>query len=161
MQQEQKDRAEIRKIVQAVLEEDRKIQRGRILYNTRILMEQYIEMRRFVETAVSEVEDMEAYTQYASLISEDTHLESVRRTKLKTAMMIVNIDRALEELRSEYQDRSMSCKFDALRLHYVEGKSYEEIAELQNCGKNTPARWCKELIRKMSVKLFGIEGISW
>lgn len=94
MQQEQKDRAEIRKIVQAVLEEDRKIQRGRILYNTRILMEQYIEMRRFVETAVSEVEDMEAYTQYASLISEDTHLESVRRTKLKTAMMIVNIDRA-------------------------------------------------------------------
>ena len=90
MQQEDKE-VEIRKIVQDTMEAERKIQRNRILYNTRILMEQYIEMRRHVENAISEVEEMDA-TEFESLMQENTHLESVRRTKLKTAMMIANIE---------------------------------------------------------------------
>lgn len=45
-------------------------------------------------------------------------------------------------------------------MHYIDGVSYEEIADIQNCGKNTPSRWSKELIRKMSVKLFGIDGVE-
>lgn len=158
MQQEDKE-AEIRKIVQDTMEAERKIQRNRILYNTRILMEQYIEMRRHVENAISEVEEMDA-TEFESLMQENTHLESVRRTKLKTAMMIANIDRAMEELRQEYEDNRTLYKYEAFRLHYIDGKSFEEVAEIQNCGKNTPSRWSKELIRKMSVKLFGIEGIE-
>ena len=158
MQQEDKE-VEIRKIVQDTMEAERKIQRNRILYNTRILMEQYIEMRRHVENAISEVEEMDT-TEFESLMQENTHLESVRRTKLKTAMMIANIDRAMEELRQEYEDSRMLYKYEAFRLHYIGGKSFEEVAEIQNCGKNTPSRWSKELIRKMSVKLFGVEGIE-
>ena len=73
-----------KKFVQDTMEAERKIQRNRILYNTRILMEQYIEMRRHVENAISEVEEMDA-TEFESLMQENTHLESVRRTKLKTA----------------------------------------------------------------------------
>ena len=45
-------------------------------------------------------------------------------------------------------------------MHYIKGVPYEDIADIQNCGKNTPSRWSKELIRKMSVKLFGIDGIE-
>ena len=44
--------------------------------------------------------------------------------------------------------------------HEISEESYEEIADIQNCGKNTPSRWSKELIRKMSVKLFGIDGVE-
>ena len=73
MQQEDKE-VEIRKIVQDTMEAERKIQRNRILYNTRILMEQYIEMRRHVENAISEVEEMDA-TEFESLMQENTHLE--------------------------------------------------------------------------------------
>ena len=66
----------------------------------------------------------------------------------------------MEELRQEYEDNRTLYKYEAFRLHYIDGKSFEEVAEIQNCGKNTPSRWSKELIRKMSVKLFGIEGIE-
>jgi len=158
MQQEDKE-VEIRKIVQETLEAEKRIQRNKILYNTRILMEQYIEMRKHVENAIAEVEEMEA-TEFESLMQENTHLESVRRTKLKTAMMIANIDRAMEELRQEYEEKQMLYKYESFRAHYIDGLSFEEVAEIQNCGKNTPSRWSKELIRKMSVKLFGIEGIE-
>jgi DNA-directed RNA polymerase specialized sigma24 family protein len=54
----------------------------------------------------------------------------------------------------------MTYKYDAFKMHYIDGASYEEIADIQNCGKNTPSRWSKELIRKMSVKLFGIDGVE-
>ena len=54
----------------------------------------------------------------------------------------------------------MIYKYDAFKMHYIDGVSYEEIADIQNCGKNTPSRWSKELIRKMSVKLFGIDGVE-
>lgn len=161
MQQDVKEEDErmVKKIVQATMEAERQIRRQQVLHNTRILMEEYIEMRRHVENAVSEVEEMEG-TEFGIFQSEYTYLESVRRSKLKTAMLIVNIDRAMEELREEYEKRNMSYKYDAFKMHYIDGLSYEEIADRQNCGKNTPSRWSKELIRKMSVKLFGIDGVE-
>ena len=58
------------------------------------------------------------------------------------------------------QQRQSVRAYDAFKMHYIDGVSYEEIADIQNCGKNTPSRWSKELIRKMSVKLFGIDGVE-
>ena len=98
--------------------------------------------------------------QYDVFRGEGAPLGSVRRSKMKTAMMIANIDRAREELRAEYETKEMTYKYDAFKMHYIDGVSYEEIADIQNCGKNTPSRWSKELIRKMSVKLFGIDGVG-
>ena len=122
-------------------------------------MEEYIEMKRHIESAVSEEEELKE-EQYDVFRGEGTHLGSVRRSKMKTAMMIANIDRAMEELRAEYETKEMVYKYDAFKMHYIDGVSYEEIADIQNCGKNTPSRWSKELIRKMSVKLFGIDGVE-
>lgn len=148
-----------KQVIQTAMETERQLQRNQILHNTRILMEQYIEMRKHCENAVSESEEMDS-VEFAIFKSESAHLESVRRSKLKTAMMITNIDRAMDELREEYQEKGVLYKYEAFRMHYIEGLPYEEIAERQNCGKNTPSRWSKELIRKMSAKLFGIDGIE-
>lgn len=151
----------IQKVIQTAMETERQIQRNQILHNTRILMEQYIEMRKHCENAVSESDDLDS-VEFAIFKSdnENTYLESVRRSKLKTAMMLTNIDRAMDEIKEEYEKKGMLYKYEAFRMHYVDGMSYEEIAEVQNCGKNTPARWSKEIIRKMSVKLFGVEGVE-
>jgi DNA-directed RNA polymerase specialized sigma24 family protein len=151
----------IQNVIQTAIETERQIQRNQILHNTRILMEQYIEMRKHCENAVSESDDLDS-VEFAIFKSdnENTYLESVRRSKLKTAMMLTNIDRAMDEIKEEYEKKGMLYKYEAFRMHYVDGMSYEEVAEVQNCGKNTPARWSKEIIRKMSVKLFGVEGVE-
>ena len=96
--------------------------------------------------------------EYGTYPGESAYLESVRRSKMKTALMLANIDRAMEELRVEYEGKEMRYKYDAFKMHYIDGISNEDIADCMNCGKNTPARWSKELIRKMSVKLFGVDG---
>ena len=140
MEQEKEKNEEtfVKKVVQTALEAERQIRRQQVLHNTRMLKEE----------------------QYDIFRGEGAHLGSVRRSKMKTAMMIANIDRAMEELRAEYETKEMTYKYDAFKMHYIDGASYEEIADIQNCGKNTPSRWSKELIRKMSVKLFGIDGVE-
>lgn len=161
MEQEKEKNEEtfVKKVVQTALEAERQIRRQQVLHNTRMLMEEYIEMKRHIESAVSEEEELKE-EQYDVFRGEGAHLGSVRRSKMKTAMMIANIDRAMEELRAEYETKEMVYKYDAFKMHYIDGVSYEEIADIQNCGKNTPSRWSKELIRKMSVKLFGMKRIS-
>lgn len=149
----------VKKIVQKTIEAERQIRKKQILYNTRILMEQYTEMRKHVEEAVSEVSELEE-SEFAVLKSEYTYLESVKRSKAKTALMIVNIDRAMEELRKEYEEKGFLYKWESFKLHYIDGLTNEEVADRMNCGKNTPSRWGKELIKKMSVKLFGVDGIE-
>lgn len=149
----------VKRALAAVKAQTRQEERGKVLYNTRVLMESYREMRRHVETAISEVEEMEA-DEFQSLKSENAHLESVRRTKLRTAMMIANIDRAMSELEAEQTEIGLYYKYEAFKMHYIDGATFEEVAERLNCGKNTPARWSKDMMRRMSVKLFGVDGIE-
>lgn len=164
MQQENKTTEEIidaavKRALAAEKAQIRQQERGKVLYNTRVLMESYREMRRHVEKAISEVEEMDI-EEFQPLKTENTHLESVRRTKLRTALMIANIDRAMAEVETEQEEAGTSYKYEAFRAHYIDGKTFEEVADALNCGKNTPARWSKDIMRRMSVKLFGVDGIE-
>ena len=149
----------VRKVLMDVENEKKKQERQKVLHNTRMLMENYREMRRHLENAISEVEELEA-EEFRIFKTGEAHLESIRRSKLCTAMMIANIDRAMEELKAEQEEKSASYKYEAFRMHYIDGISFEGIAEKLDCGKNTPYRWVKEMIRRISVKLFGIDGIE-
>lgn len=149
----------VKRAISAVKAQTRQQERGKVLYNTRILMESYREMRQHIETAISESEEMQS-PEFQMLKSEYACLESIRRTKLRTALMIANIDRAMAELEAEYQEAEMSYKYNAFKWHYIDGLTFEDVAERLNCGKNSPSRWSKEILRRMSVKLFGIDGIE-
>lgn len=151
--------AAVKRAIAAMKAQTRQQERGKILYNTRILMESYREMRRHIETAISESAEMQD-DEFQGLKTESAHLESVRRTKLRTALMISNIDRAVAELEKEQEEIGLSYKFNAFKWHYIDGLTFEEVAERLNCGKNSPARWSKDMMRRLSVKLFGIDGIE-
>lgn len=116
MEQEKNEESFVKKVVQTALEAERQIRRQQVLHNTRMLMEEYIEMKRHIESAVSEEEELKE-EQYDIFRGEGAHLGSVRRSKMKTAMMIANIDRAMEELRAEYETKEMTYKYDAFKMH--------------------------------------------
>ena len=87
MEQEKEKNEEtfVKKVVQTALEAERQIRRQQVLHNTRMLMEEYIEMKRHIESAVSEEEELKE-EQYDVFRGEGAHLGSVRRSKMKTAM---------------------------------------------------------------------------
>ena len=131
MEQEKEKNEEtfVKKVVQTALEAERQIRRQQVLHNTRMLMEEYIEMKRHIESAVSEEDELKE-EQYDVFRGEGAHLGSVRRSKMKTAMMIANIDRAMEELRAEYEMKEMvyisdpNADREILDEGYVHGYHY-------------------------------------
>lgn len=141
-----------------VREEERRAEQKKTLYNTRRLMESYSELKKYIECAISEEEEIED-DRYMIFAGEKAHLQSVRESKMITAMMVMNIDRALKETEEENARKGTSYKFQAFKMRYIDGLTYEEIAERMNCGKNSPAAWSKQIMKQISVKLFGIHGI--
>ena len=45
-------------------------------------------------------------------------------------------------------------------MYYIEKLTYEEIAEKLNAGKNTPARWVKEVLNKLNILLWGVDALG-
>lgn len=134
------------KAVKAFFREMKKEESKKVLHNTWVLMDKYIEMKKHVDRAISD--------------DDGVCLFSVRKSKTKTALMIENIDRAIAELRVEKTESGESYKFDAFEMRFLQGKTYEQICDVLDCGKNSPARWCKEMTAILSVKLFGVDGID-
>lgn len=151
--------AAVKKAVSGLLADQKRQERQKTLYNTRKLMESYMEMQKFIQNAISEEEEMQD-AGFGISGREHAKLESIRKSRMKTAIMIANIDRAMEELRQEHARKGTAYKYEAFERHYVDGLPYEQVAELLDCGKNSPAAWTKLVLRQMSVKLFGVNGIE-
>ena len=151
-------RTAVRRAFTEVRVEEKRAEKKKTLYNTRKLMDSYIDLKKFINNAIAEEEEVTEAV-YSALKGENARLKSVKEAKMTTAMMIINIDRALTELEAESRKEGTSYKYEAFRMHYIDGLTFEEIADRLDCGKNSPSNWCKTILRKMSVKLFGINGI--
>lgn len=150
--------ASVKNAVSEALKQQQDQKKAKMLYNTRILMESYGEMKKYIKNAISEEEEMQK-SPYMIFAGENAHLISVRNAKMQTSMMIANIDRALDELESDFSKKSMSYKFEAFKMRYIDEMTVEQIAEKLNCGKNSPSAWCKVVMKHMAIKLFGINGL--
>lgn len=51
-------------------------------------------------------------------------------------------------------------KYDTLEAVYIKGMSYEDIVRETGCGRNSPKKWCRVMIQRLSIKLFGAKAIE-
>lgn len=151
-------RIAVRRAFAEVRAEDKRAEKKKTLYNTRRLMESYIDLKKYINNAITEEEEVTEAT-YSILKGENAKLKSVKESKMVTAMMVMNIDRALKELETESRKEGTLYKYEAFKMRYIDGMTFEEIADQLNCGKNSPSNWNKAVLKKMSIKLFGINGI--
>lgn len=86
-------------------------------------------------------------------------LGTLRRSREDTAEVVKEVDEALAAIREAATAGGYAYKVEAFERRYVKGQTYEQIAEAMNAGRNSPARWCKEIMRALSVRLFGVNGI--
>ena len=84
---------------------------------------------------------------------------ALRRESPVPIIIVTSRDAALDELEKETRQKGRAYMFDAYRLRYMEGLTAEEVAEKLNTGKNSPARWCKQLNERLAVLLFGVDGL--
>lgn len=126
---------------------------------TYLYLENYNEMQRYIKEAVSEVSQVENADLY-NISAERAFLKSIRECKAETVILFEHINKSLNALEREAEVAGEEYKFDALRMKYIEGKTYEDIRDKWNCGKNAPKAWCKVMAERLSIKLFGAKAIE-
>lgn len=132
--------------VRYYIEQDKELRKRRILHNTEEILKHYLALTDNLE----------------SLEAEGLFIKSFTESRSVTEALMRHINRCLDKLEGE-----QPSKFDVLAHLYMSQElvSYEwneriEItAEKMHTSARTVRRWRKEMVEKLSVKIFGAEGI--
>lgn len=117
------------------------------------LMENYLLLREYAQKGINGLPESQPCESGAILTA-------LQRSRDDTAIVVGKIDAALAAVYVAAGNEGCGYKVEAFERHYIQGQTYEYIADVMNAGRNSPARWCKEIMRQMAVRLFGVNGIG-
>ncbi len=135
----------IEKTIKAVNEESKTKEKKRYYAITFRYMKNYNSMKRSLENSKDD--------------NMNHLLNEIKTSRVKTVVILDNIDSSLEIIRKELEDKGQLVKYEAFEMYFIQNKSYEYIAATLVTGESTPRRWITEVVSMLSVKLFGIEAI--
>lgn len=130
-----------------------------VIDKTLTYLENYREMERYIREAVSETSQIRDIGRY-NISAEKAFLQTVRECRAETVILFEHLNKALESLKEDAEAAGEGHKYEALEAVYIKGKTYEDIVRETGCGKNSPKKWCKVMIARLSIKLFGAKAIE-
>lgn len=130
-----------------------------VIEKTCLYLRNYREMERYIKEAVSEASQVPDAGKY-NISAERAYIKSIRESKAETVILYNHMKKSLTSLKKDARAAGEGYKYQAFYMHHIEGMSYADVARKMECGKNTPKRWCKEMVKKYSVKLFGAKAIE-
>lgn len=133
--------------------------RQRVFQNTKLLMENYNSIKAHVEDGIADTTDLEEDINTSGVDPDELFIYSIKRSKLRSLVMLSHIDKCLELLEREERGRNTPEKFLAYQYFYIDGMSYESIAEVYGYCERTTRRWITELNKLMGVYLFGADAL--
>ncbi len=80
----------------------------------------------------------------------------LKANRLKTEIAVEQINAALELIEADKVKNGRPLEYEAFRLYFFEGRTYQYIAEALNTGEATPRRWVTAIVQDLSVMLWGI-----
>lgn len=155
---------EIKQIAkEAALEAIREVmfqKKDKRLHNTRLLMKNYNNLKEHISSKNENISIIVNFDDEVEIKSDYIWLESVARSKTRTAKMMRYVDDKIDFLEKKYIEKQEYEKFNAFYLFYIDEMTNEEIQEELSCGKNTVKRWRDSIINELSVLLWGIDAIG-
>lgn len=130
-----------------------------VIEKTYMYLENFSEMERYIENAVSEVSQVPDINRY-NISAERAFIQSIRECKAETVILYEHIKKALESLKEDAEAAGEGYKYDALEAVYIKGMTYEDVVRDTGCGKNSPKKWCRAMIERLSIKLFGAKALE-
>ena len=114
-----------------------------VIEKTLLYLENYREMERYINEAVSETSQVPDIGKY-NISAEKAFLQSVRECRAETVILFEHLKKAIASLKEDAEAAGEGYKYDALEAVYIKGMSYEDIV----------------MIRRLSIKLFGAKAIE-
>jgi hypothetical protein len=82
---------------------------------------------------------------------------TLKANRLKTEIAVEHINEALEIIKSNKERDGKEAEYEAFRLYFIEGRTYQHIAEQLCCGDATPRRWVTGITEELSAMLWGLD----
>lgn len=137
----------------------KKNRKVKVFQNAKKLMENYNRICKSVQEGVSELSDVDDGEELEELSAEDIYINSIIKSKLRSIVMIAHIDKCLGLLEAEEYQKNTPEKYLAFKYFYLDGMTYDSIAEVYGYGERTARRWITELTTILSIYLFGADAI--
>ncbi|WMJ85480.1 hypothetical protein [Anaerocolumna sp. MB42-C2] len=154
----------IEKAVKSAIKEYSKEQKAerkrKALHNTKLLLKNYHKIQTSIEEAVSDIKQLEQ--DYIIMDdSDELYIDSIRRSKLKSLIVIAHIDKALDLVQEECKRKGVPEKYNAFVSCMMDGMTYDDAAKEYMSSKPSISRWINEITKEISIQLFGVEGIDF
>lgn len=134
------------------------------LHNTRLLLKNYRKFKKHTdqsEFTTQNLIDSELLEMLSSGDNDDIYINSILRTKERTAKMLNYITKVLEFNVSYTQGRrSEHNRALTLKMAYIDGLSQSKIAEKLQVDDRTVRRYIEEGIPDIAPLMFGIDGVK-
>ena len=137
-------------------------------HNTELLLKHYLGLVEHFEIAQDKAsdEDMEAYN-FEEADMEDIIIQSIRRSRVRTLIMVMQIEVCLGKLRTKMINKGQPEKYAVLEKLYLDPvknsmpltERKQIVAAEIHCGETSVWKWRNEMIDELSVLLFGIDGL--
>lgn len=144
------------------LKEDKS--RRKILYNTKLLLKNYNELKNHAENAVykhinkGKVE--EGNTADVTYSEDKNFIESIKSSRAKTLIYIEHMDMALARAKRNQIVKGTEEKYIAFEMFYIKKIRIDDIAIELNCSSKSVSRWIKEVAEDVGVNMFGINSLE-
>lgn len=163
--------------VRMIKEEERKDKKKRAFQNTNLLLEHYLELKDFSNNVVYEstfaidTENSKIYEIIDEVTDEQISVKSLKRSKEVTLIMLNHVDSALDRLYKKCKNSDntdMLNKYEIIELLHLDPIMQElgwsdriiQVAARLNCSERTVRRWRTEMVNKLGVYLYGVEGLN-
>lgn len=149
------------------VEERRYIKKNRF-HNTELLLKNYLKLIDHRDTSKDKASDILSPEELDELGVDDIIIQSIMRSRARTAVMINQIETCMDILKARQEAKCQGEKYDVIWCLYMDkarrdiewGKLIEVVAEEKHCGESSVYRWKNEMVRELSVLLFGVDGLQ-
>lgn len=154
-------------------EAQQQAENGKMLYNTKRLLEDYTSLKKYVENAVRSLEDVEEMDvsfrddeimYFFGLRDVDKTSYSIKRRVALTKIIMAHVDRMLEVYRSVCESSAavpVQRRWKVVEMKYLKEPKMTttQIAEALNCDPRLVRMDAKEAVKDLKSYLFGIKAI--
>jgi hypothetical protein len=143
-------------------------------HNMRTLMESYLDLVEHYEKIKYRAKDIEDYLENMDIFGVDAEtedgeirIEAIKRSKTRTLIMVTQIQTAIGMLKKDMESKNEYEKYQTITMLYMDqskrGMKFNQrvqlVADDIKCAEMTVRRWNNEMLNKLAVKLFGVDGL--
>lgn len=148
---------------------ERKSRQSKRLYNTKLLLDNYNVLKNHCAKSISNLREISP-TENAIDILDDldsldsgTYIESIKRSTTRTYIILEHINEMIRIYKTicECSDKpEENRRYRVMKAIYLDDLKITKVCEQEKMDRSTYFRDIKEISKKLSPLIFGIDGLS-